>query len=487
MHSDQRSRSGWRTNRAAVLTLAFTLALLSLSTIQVVYRYFLPTDGWASIESEIASSELIYYLNLVGEPSRLKNEDIVQVIEGVPTNAYPPGETPSFWYAGSTVSYGIDRDGEKLTINVPVAHWTAAAILRYQTANGNLFFTLGAILLLGVGMLAFFRRPDDPAARALLIFVGVLAAGSISGLVPNGFNTLFDGLAYLGASFFDYLIFGTLLAPSLLAFTLVFPQPKPVVQRHPWVAYSPFLLGAIVFVAILSTGVAEIGWLATLTMLVLAIASLIHSAITMRDAVSRAQILWAFGGFIVGIALFLLNFPAAFNWVPDSWGYPMSVVANVGIPVIGLGLAMAVLRYRLFDIDVIIRRTTSYAILTVLLGLIYFGSVVVLQNVFSRLTGQDSTIAIVLSTLLIAALFLPLRRRVQGGIDRRFFRSKYDAQKTLEAFAATVRDETDLDALTAELVRVIEETMQPQHVSVWLAPVMPVASISAGEQDGGQE
>jgi hypothetical protein len=150
--------------------------------------------------------------------------------------------------------------------------------------------------------------------------------------------------------------------------------------------------------------------------------------------------------------------------------YAFTVVASLGIPVMGLGLTMAVLRYRLFDIEVIIRRTTAYAILTALLALVYFGSVVVLQRLLTPITGNSAP-AVVLSTLLIAALFLPLRRRVQELIDRRFFRRKYDAEKVLARFAATARDETDLDALTAELARVIQETMQPEHVSVWLRPV----------------
>jgi hypothetical protein len=132
-------------------------------------------------------------------------------------------------------------------------------------------------------------------------------------------------------------------------------------------------------------------------------------------------------------------------------------------------ITFGVLRYRLWEIDVVIRRTTSYAIVTGLLALIYFGSVVVLQRVLSPVTGE-STAAVVLSTLLIAALFLPLRRRVQAAIDRRFFRRKYDAEQVLAQFAATARDETDLDALTAELLRVIQETMQPEHVSLWLRP-----------------
>jgi len=132
-------------------------------------------------------------------------------------------------------------------------------------------------------------------------------------------------------------------------------------------------------------------------------------------------------------------------------------------------LAVGILRYRLFDIDVIIRRTTSYAIITGLLALVYFGSIVVLQGLLSPFMS-DATPAVVLSTLLIAALFLPVRRRVQDVIDRRFNRTRYDAEKTLAAFAATARDETDLDALLSELVRVIQETMEPEHVSVWLRP-----------------
>ena len=137
--------------------------------------------------------------------------------------------------------------------------------------------------------------------------------------------------------------------------------------------------------------------------------------------------------------------------------------------ILPLCLAIGILRYRLFDIDVIIRRTTSYAIITGLLALVYFGSIVVLQQILSPISG-DSTPAVVLSTLLIAALFLPVRRRVQDWIDRRFNRTRYDAEKTLAAFAATARDETDLDALLAELVRVIGETMEPEQVSVWLRP-----------------
>ena len=133
-----------------------------------------------------------------------------------------------------------------------------------------------------------------------------------------------------------------------------------------------------------------------------------------------------------------------------------------------VAIGVAVLKYRLYDIDLIINRTLVYGSLTATLVVTYFGGIVLLQRVFVLLTGEKSTLAVVISTLAIAALFNPLRRRIQAFIDRRFYRSRYDARKTLEAFSAILRDETDLDALSDHLVEVVGETMQPAHAALWL-------------------
>jgi hypothetical protein len=160
--------------------------------------------------------------------------------------------------------------------------------------------------------------------------------------------------------------------------------------------------------------------------------------------------------------------------IPDSidtppWferiGYALLIATTPAIPV---SIGIAILRYRLYDIDRIINRTLVYGSLTVMLVLVYVGSVVGLQYLLRALTGQESQLAIVASTLAIAALFNPLRRRVQAVVDRLFYRRKYDAAKTLEEFSAKLRDETDLDEVNSDLVRVVRETVQPAHVTLWL-------------------
>jgi hypothetical protein len=191
----------------------------------------------------------------------------------------------------------------------------------------------------------------------------------------------------------------------------------------------------------------------------------------------REQIKWiAFAATVVGL-LYLIAMVSSLTF-SGPWGGAgtplwlglLQQAALVTFSAVPIAVGFAVLNYRLYEIDLIINRTLVYGTLTITLVVLYFGGIVVLQRIFVTLTGQQSTLAVVASTLLIAALFTPLRHRIQGFIDRRFYRRKYDARRTLETFSIKLRDETDLEALNNDLVGVVRETMQPAHVSVWLRP-----------------
>jgi hypothetical protein len=185
-------------------------------------------------------------------------------------------------------------------------------------------------------------------------------------------------------------------------------------------------------------------------------------------SVERQQIKWlAFAALAIPV-WFLTNAPIA----AVSLTLFLVMDALISSALIPLAAGVAILRYRLYDIDVVINRTLVYGLLTASLALVYLGGVTAVQTLLRVLTGQEQQpqLAVVATTLVIAALFNPLRRRIQAFIDRRFYRRKYDAAKTLEAFSAKLREETDLGALNAELVAVVRETMQPAHVSVWLRP-----------------
>ncbi len=199
------------------------------------------------------------------------------------------------------------------------------------------------------------------------------------------------------------------------------------------------------------------------------VASVVSLIVRLRRARSeqREQIKWlAYGGAVVvsGVCVGVLLIPES---VPAS--IVVMSVSLLGLPVF---TGIAIVKHRLYDIEVVINLTLVYAILSATLGVVYFGGIVLLQRVFAGLTGQEKLpqLAIVVSTLAIAALFNPLRRRVQAFVDRRFYRRKYDAAKILEAFSTRLRSETDLDALNSALVGVVRETMQPEHVSLWLRP-----------------
>jgi hypothetical protein len=327
-----------------------------------------------------------------------------------------------------------------------------------------LFFSLGARLSMAtVSLVIFWRRSDDWVALLLSgAFMTVLLEGTeLSGSLGGIGHILFA----IGAALFFPLPF-------------VFPNGRFIPHRLRW----PILLLTVVFAigyAFFTDNPQFVTLSAVLTLvwIILAIYAVLYRYFRVSNLVERQQTKWVVLGLIATMftAGYYTYFYTFFPPSQPSEGRVIAFLINMPLYLAGYGffsfsMLVAMLRYRLWDIDVLIRRTLQYGLISTTLALIYFGSVVVVQGVVNGITGeqQSSQLTIALSTLLIAALFSPVRRRIQAFVDRRFYRRKYDAQQVLARFATTARDEVDVDNLSAALLSVVEETMQPETVSVWL-------------------
>jgi hypothetical protein len=341
-----------------------------------------------------------------------------------------------------------------------------------------------------VGVLIASRQPQNLIGRIMIVAGFALAAYFLTGsyvelsvALPQGRLPATQWAAWV-ASWVGIVGF----APTVTFLLLLFPDGRlPSRRWRPvgWLAIaaivtlvmgSAFTPGPLVdypeirnpvgfspFGILLEDG--GVGWLLLPLSVVLSATSMV---VRFRRAIGeeRQQIKWlALAAVFAAVGWVALTF--TYETELEAAGVLLGLLSFLSIP---LAVGVAVLKYRLYDIDILINRTLVYGALTATLVAVYFGGVTLLQGVLRALTGQQSTLAVVVSTLLIAALFNPLRRRIQSFIDRRFYRRKYDAAKTLEAFSAKLRDETDLDALSDDLVGVVRETMQPAHVSLWLRP-----------------
>ena len=318
------------------------------------------------------------------------------------------------------------------------------------------------------------------ASEEYALYALVTEAGSLPGAQGMVWLTAWFGGPIVFAWFaLVFLLFPDGHLPSRRWRPAIWLELVAVVCLVAW-AFEPGALGNLGLVRVSNPfgvqGAAALlrtlGLIGLLVTLAVAVAGGISLVVRFRRArgVERQQIKWfAFSG-VVFCAVFAAGpFLWALPQAPaTAWIWPVLFLA--GASTIPVAVGIAILRHRLYEIDVIINRALVYGSLTATLVLVYAGSVVGLQSVFRGLTGQESTLAVVASTLAIAALFSPLRRRVQALVDRRFYRRKYDAAKTLAVFNLRLREKTDLDFLRDDVLGVVRETMQPAHASLWLRP-----------------
>jgi len=452
---------------SAWLVLSITFALVVYTIANLAYRSTLPTDGWDVIEGNLPG--FAYTKNLMGTSSRLQPGDRVIAIEGIPADwqtIQSSSMIQEFWQAGATLDYTISRQGEEIHVPVTLEQWQLGVWLPNRLVDpGELAALLSGCILLALAVFIFFRQPRNPAAGAFLIIIAILAISKISETLPSGFPEWIDPVANLIQNKVNWYILLALFPFALIRFALVFPHPKPIHRRHPWLSFAA---GAIGVVLISLAPESPISWFWFVFSLLLTVIILIHNGSTMRDAVSQAQLRWGLGGLVIGLGILALMLLASTSGLFEINQDSFNLTSSFATTVMGSMLAVAILRYRLFDIDILIRRTVVYTILTATLALVYFGMTVLLEGVLRSLVGGSGQVATVISTLAIAALFNPLRIRIQDFIDRRFFRRKYNAEHALAVFATAARAETDQETLTAQVVSIVQNTMQPEKVNLWL-------------------
>src|SRR5919107_756038 len=381
--------------------------------------------------------------------------------------------------------------------------WSGVGLLGQDGSTNALYLvgeaviSLAAPVVFAIGAaLIVSRQPRNTLRWVLMVPVGLYVVGApiasyIENLAPSSPEPTVPILLIVWFNNWNWLM---LIFPLLLIL-LLFPNGGPPTPVWRWVGVAAIAWAALfVLLAalpqqinagttpdlVLDNPIGVLGkvtverlvgvWIGGLLALAVACAVALFVRYRRANDTEREQIKWLLYACAVFLVVYVVGFAGGLGDPGRLWGGIWGGFFWLWVIYLSAAIGIAILRYRLYDIDVVINRTLVYGSLTATLIALYFGGIFLLQRIFVLLSGQQSTLAVVASTLLIAALFSPLRRRIQGFIDRRFYRSKYDARKTLEAFSAQLREETDLGALSENLVGIVRETMQPAHVSLWLRP-----------------
>lgn len=419
-------------------------------------------------------------------PGPIRHGDIVRAVNGRSLDSwaralFDPGAAHPALHIDQRLTYSILRDGRRHDVVVTLGEYPF--IQAFRDTWGTILFALTFSL---VALFIYVRRPHERLTAPLLVTASALCCVVI-GSFALGIAGMLNGVAFwfftAASTWADSLFLAALLHTVLL-----FPQPNPLTTKWRWLIPTiyvvPFLAAGISLAVARLLTPSTVAWIGTWQPIQRALSIVFEALVAIvivwtyrasTDEVTRQKIRWVvFGGVVALVGTLLL------------WFIPLFLIGHILLDVNAVGLiqvafpvclAIAILRHRLFDIDTIINRAMVYGTLTVTLATVYFICVVAMETLARAITGQSQPhpLVVVLSTLAIAALIQPLRHRIQAAIDRHFYRHKYDAARILQAFGATLRHEVDLHGLSNRLVGVVDDTMQPAFISLWLRPQAPEA------------
>ncbi len=486
MNAQTTSPGNYRFPLPFLLFGAFCLAVTSAF---ILLHVRTPSDGARLADQPpVYLAEGIRVTVYAARPDGLRTGDLVIEVAGRPVEAWVRGVLGGdtarvFDTLGQQIEYKVLRDGQPVSLMVTLIPLPVTTIVSRHA--GVLLF---AFISQGLAAFVLLRRPQDPAARALFIWAF------------SGSHTYAWSFALQLSDFVDGTGFWIyhLATPGLwlmywaasLHVALVFPRPLRFVKRLPWLVPAVYLAAFVFYLSIIAgqrlQTASSLTWLSTwgpasnlAAVIFLTLTCLLVGVQYLRNRGTEAgrQIRWAVFGVAVSGGGGLILYLAA----PILLGRSLISVNTLGLLVLPfpISLAIAIWRHQLFDIDLIINRALVYSLLTGTLAVVYSISVILLQLVFP----VRSQTSVVLSTLAIAALFNPLRGRIQNDIDRLFYRKKYDAQRILDTFNLAARDEVDIERLSSRLLNVIDDSMQPEKVHLWLKTPGPSRyQINTGER-----
>jgi signal transduction histidine kinase/CheY-like chemotaxis protein len=462
-----------RTNNGSLWLWRISWGLILLIGLGIFVCYsWLPADGaTGDLESFAPEGFRVQWL-LEKREGGLQIGDLIVRAGGHTAEEWLDGAPPGpEWHAGGVVTYEVLRDGQTITLPIQLAPIPFSAILARWWPH-----LLASLSLVLIGSFVFWKRPHEPAARLLMLFCLSTAAQ----LWGDAYNFQYAILPRRWIFWLHFILeYGLFIInyAVILHFIMIFPTPNPIIERFPvltWVAIYALHPLIVLMVTLLSSPWSEsiragshISWRVALIQAILSVVVGIRSVRNARDPVSRSQIRWILWGASMALAVIVPGYilPLALIGHPLI-PHPVMMLGTVVIPVI---FAIPILRYRLFDIEIIINRTLVYGTLTLLLGGLYLLLVrlftLVVQIVLRR---TSDTLVVFIATLGIALAFAPLRQRMQAAIDRAFYREKVDFQQALLTFSREVRTIIELPGLLNVLINRVTDILHVTHSAVFL-------------------
>lgn len=457
-----------RLNGANWAILLISVALVVCSAAQLVYRLSLPTDGWRYIPGAIGTAmqdTITYDTNLIGQPSLLQPGDFVLAVEGYSyaqllhnaETLQPP--LIDDWRTRTTARYLVQRGNTAVELDVPLYRWQFWHIARRALGNPE---ALVRLVDVAIGLFVFFKRPGELAARIVFFLAIVWLTLYISDIIMWGLPEIIHPPVWLAAVIFSNWVYGGLAAPTLLLLALSFPQPKAFVRRHP-LAVSFAIYGTLPLLLLSFGPQAFLGWGWTATCGLLSLISVVHSLVRANDRISRAQLRWAGLG-VSGLALSIfISASSGFGIYPATLERLLAACESLLQLALPAALAIAILRYRLFDIDLILNRTLVYGALTLCVIGLYIGIVTYLGALFR---DENNLVSSLIATGVVAVAFQPLRAWLQHAVNRLLFGQRDEPYTVIATLGRQLEITQAPDDVFAAIVETIGQTLKLPYVAI---------------------